>query len=168
MHYTKKWRRAKRRSIAEISADSKAEIGILVAFFLSLIIFSLINIITDFSLWLALHGVLAEEWIRLIDLIFKLSLLLGALAVVRSRIERQVFFKQWELLLIPLIGILSPYLIDLILFVIIPSGSKSLVTIFGQLSYNSMIVIGCTFLLVATTTYILLFQEHRQLKVADD
>lgn len=159
-----KWRASKNSFIAASTTDSKGKIGIIAAFFLSLTIISFIELITSFSMWLASTEILAAAWVKLFDLVWKLFLLWGMLAIIVNRIKNQVFFKKLELIFIPLVGFASLYLSEM-LFVALASRGLFDKTIFGYINYNTQIIVGFSFIMVAIMTYIFLFKERKQVRV---
>lgn len=159
-----KWHRSKNNFISASTTDSKGKIGIIAAFFLSLTIISFIELITNFSMWLASTEILAAAWVKLFDLVWKLFLLWGMLAIIVNRIKNQVFFKKLELIFIPLVGFASLYLSEM-LFVALASRGLFDKTIFGYINYNTQIIVGFSFIMVAIMTYIFLFKERKQVRV---
>ena len=159
------WNRSRKRSISENAIDAKARIGIMVAFFLSLTVFSLVSIISAAGIWVASYDILSEAWIKLLDFVLKLILLGGMLSIVFSRIEKKIFFRRFELLVIPILGFISPHLVDL-LFLALGSPGNFNRALFGTLSYNSQLLLGFTFVIVFVTTYVLMYQERKALRMA--
>lgn len=145
--------------------DSKAVLGIIVAYFLALTVFSFSSFISGFTLWLSTLDIFGEGWVRMIDMVLKLFLLWGTLAIIVSRIDQQLFFKKFELILIPLIGFVSPYVSDL-LFTNLFDQNNFDPSVFGQLTFNSQMLLGLAVLMVTISTYILMFRERKQLKVS--
>ncbi|MCB0633341.1 MAG: hypothetical protein R2824_17730 [Saprospiraceae bacterium] len=159
------WRRFGRKILSGSASDTKVRTGIFVMLFLFLAIFSLTHIITSFSIWLATFNIFKLSWIKLFDFGLKLIFLGGVLTVIVSRIRTKAFFKKFELISIPLLGIVSPFLID-ILFLTIASRIRINKTLFVMLNLNSQILLGLILIVIAITTYALLYRERKMFRTA--
>lgn len=146
-------------------ADSKAILGIIATYFLALAVFTIVSYISGFTLWLSTLELFGEGWIKMIDLVVKLFLLWGSLAIIVSRIDKKVFFKKFELILIPLIGFVSPYLSDL-LFTNLFAPENFDPAVIGQLTFNSQMLLGLAIIIVTVSTYVLMYQERKRFKIS--
>ncbi|PHN05938.1 permease prefix domain 1-containing protein [Flavilitoribacter nigricans] len=145
------------------NGDRKARAGIIVTFFFAFAIFSLINAVSSFSMWLSYLSLLETGWVQMLDLVLKLMLLGGVLAVVASRIQRQAGFKRYELLLVPLLGAAGPFISEYLLLGVAALGKFDRV-FFGTINYNSKIVLGIVFIAIIATTYLLMYRERKQIR----
>lgn len=164
-----KWHNSRIHHLSATSADSKAMIGILVAFFLTLASFVVVtSLISCFTFWLSTVEYYGIGWVRWFDLVLKFLFLGGILAVITSRIQKQIYFKKLELFLIPVIGFASPYLSDLLFLSLFPRdhwnhSTRKMLELFN---YNSQIIIITTIIIIALTTYSLMYKEQKLIRIS--